>query len=127
MYSNIREYNTIKFFRGRKRNNAEMQRLADSGQDFEYRRLLIHENELDLHVYFSRMIIYTWLSWGFLVLVLYFFQFPIITSIILGNAIIFRVLAYRYKKKFQFVYRCYTLALAVVDSVIRQDHGITFR
>ena len=58
MKNNTREYQTIRFFRGRKRNNDEMQRLSDAGLDFEYRRLLIEENELDLHVSFSKMMIY---------------------------------------------------------------------
>ena len=127
MYSNIREYNTIKFFRGRKRNNAEMQRLADSGSDFEYRRLLIKENELDLHIYYSRMTVYNCLSWAFLTLALCCFQFSIPVSVLLGLAFISRALAYLCKRKFQYVFRCYILALAVVDCVIRQDHGITFR
>jgi hypothetical protein len=127
MKGNVREYNTLRFFRGRRRNNAEMQRLADSGQDFEYRRLLIQENEVDLHIYFSRMIIYTWLSWGFLVLALSGFKFPIISFVLVGLAIISRVSAFRCKRKFQFVFRSYNLALYIVDCVIRQDHGITFR
>jgi hypothetical protein len=119
MTDNIREYHSLRFFRGSKRNNAEMQRLADACMDFEYRRLLIEENELDLHVYFSRTTIYNWLSWGFLALALCCFQFPIITSVLLGHAIVTRVLASRYMKKFQFVFRCYILALAVVDHVIQ--------
>ena len=127
MGDNIREYNSIKFFRGSKRNNAELQRLANAGLDFDYRRLLIEENELDLHVYFSRMTIYNWVSWGFLVLALICFQFPIITSVFLAPAIISRVLAIRCKKMFRFVFRCYILALSIVDSVIQQDHGISLR
>jgi hypothetical protein len=126
MRNNIRIYNTLRLFRGRKRNNAEMQRLADEGLDFEYRRLLIEENEIDLHVFFSRMTIYNWLSWVFLAMALVCFQFPILSSVFLGTALISRVSGFRYKKKFQFVFRCYILALAVVDSVIRQDHGISF-
>jgi hypothetical protein len=125
MKNNIREYHTLRFLRGRKRNNAEMQRLADSGQDFEYRRLLIEENELDLHIFFSWMTVFNWLAWGFLALALSSFQFPMITSVFLGLAIISRVSAFKYKKKFQYVFRCYILALAVVDCVIRQDHGIS--
>jgi hypothetical protein len=123
--NNIREYHSLRFFRGSKRNNAEMQRLADACMDFEYRRLLIEENELDLHVYFSRMCVFNWMSWGFLALALCCFQIPFITSVLYGLAIISRGLAYRCKKMFQFVFRCYILALSIVDSVILQDHGIT--
>lgn len=129
MKYNIREYQSIKFFRGKKRNNAEMQRLADAGLEFEfaYRRLLIEENELDLHVYFSRMTVFCWLSWSFLALAFYSFQYPIITSVFLGLAVISRVCSYRCKKMFQFVFRSYNLALAIVECVIMQNHGISFR
>ena len=62
MKDNIRECQTLKFFRGKKRNNVEMQRLAEARLDFEYRRLLIEENELDLHVAFSKMLGWKWLA-----------------------------------------------------------------
>lgn len=127
MTDNIRVYHSLRLFRGRRKNNEEMQRLADACMDFEYRRLLIEENELDLHVFYSRMTVFNWLSWAFLALVLCYFQIPFISSVLLGLAFISRALAYRCKRKFQFVFRCYNLALAIVDSVIRQDHGITFR
>lgn len=127
MYSNIREYNTIKFFRGRKRNNAEMQRLANACLDFEYRRLLIYENELDLHIIFSWMTVFNWASWVFLALALMCFQLPIIASVLLGTAIISRALSSYYWKMFRYVFRCYILALRVVDCVIQQEHGIGLR
>lgn len=127
MKNNIREYHSLRFFRDSKKSDAEMQYLADTGQDFEYRRLLIEENELDLHIYFSRMTFFNWLSWGFLALAFCPFQFPIMTSGFLGLAIIFSILAYICKRKFKFVLRCYILALAVVDCVIQKDHGISIR
>jgi hypothetical protein len=127
MTDNIREYHSLRFFRGSKRNNAEMQRLANAELDFEYRRLLILESELDLHLYFSRMTIYNWLSWVFLALALFCIQYTIISSVFFGLAVISRSLAYRCKKMFQFVFRSYNLALAIVDCVIMQDHGISFR
>lgn len=123
----IREYQTIKFFRGSKRKNSEMQRLAEAGQDFEYRRLLIQENELDLHVYFSRMIVHNWLSWYFLALAIGCLSFPFISSIILGFALVTRILSLISKRKFQFVFRSHNLALAIVDSVILNEHGISLR
>ena len=123
----IREYQTIKFFRGRKRKNSEMLRLAEARQDFEYRRLLIQENELDLHVYFSRMIVHNWLSWYFLALAIGCLSFPFISSIILGFALVTRILSLISKRKFQFVFRSHNLALAIVDSVILNEHGISLR
>ena len=127
MNNRIREYDTIKFFRGRKRNNSEMLRLAEARLDFEYRRLLIKENELDLHVYFSRMTVYNWLSWSFLVLAFCFLPYPLISSIILGFALLTRILSLISKKKFQFVFRSHNLALAIVDGVIFNEHGISLR
>lgn len=127
MKGNIREYDTIKFFRGSKRNNSEMLRLAEARLDFEYRRLLIKENELDLHVYFSRMTVYTWLSWSFLVLVLSCLPFPLISYIMLGFAMLTRILSHINKNKFQFVLRSYNLALAIVDGVIFTEHGISLQ
>ena len=88
MRNNIREYQTLKFFRGRERNNAEMLRLSEAGLDFEYRRLLIEENELDLHVAFSKMTVYKWLSWSFISLALYYIQYPVLVSVFLGLAIL---------------------------------------
>ena len=122
-----REYQSIKFFRGSKRKNSEMQRLAEDRQDFEYRRLLIQENELDLHVYFSRMIVHNWLSWYFLALAIGCLSFPFISPIILGFALVTRILSLISKRKFQFVFRSHNLALAIVDSVILNEHGISLR
>ena len=125
MNNRLREYDTIKFFRGSKRNNSEMLRLAEARLDFEYRRLLIKENELDLHVYFSRMTVYNWLSWSFLVLVLVCLPYPLLSFIMLGFASLTRILSFISKKKFQFVFRSYNLALAIVDGVIFDEHGIS--
>jgi hypothetical protein len=127
MAKNIREYQSIKFFRGRKRNNAEMQRLADAGMDFEYRRLLIEENELDLHVNFSRMIVYKWLSWSLLALAFSCLQHPILIFMVLVFALISIILSFIYKKKFQLVFRCYNFALAILDGVILNEYGISLR
>jgi len=127
MQNCIREYQTIKFFRGSKRKNSEMLSLAESGQDFEYRRLLIEENELDLHVYFSRMTVHYWLSWYFLAIAIGYLSFPLISCIILGFALLTKILSFINKRKFQFVFRSHNLALAIVDSVILNEHGISLR
>jgi len=125
MDSCFREYQTIKFFRGKKRNNSEMLRLAEARLDFEYRRVLIKENELDLHVYFSRMTVYNWLSWSFLALVLSCLQLPIMSFILLGLAIIFSIFSFINKRRFEFVFRSYNFALSVVDAVIYNEYEIS--
>ena len=127
MKENIREYSTIKFFRGKKRNNTEMLRLSDAGLDFEYRRLLIEENELDLHVAFSKMIVWKWLAWSFISLALYYIQYPVLVSVFLGLAILSGFFSYVNKRFFQFVFRSHNLALGFVDGVIFNKYGISFR
>lgn len=126
MKQNIREYQTIKFFRGARRNNAEMIRLAKAQQDFEYRKLLIYENELDLHVYFSRMKVWKWLSWGMLILAICSLQFPILGIIFIGLTLVFRFFSWVSKKNFEFVFSSYDFALGIVDMVIKDKHGILF-
>ena len=127
MKTNIRTYETLKFFRGKKRNNAEMQRLADENRDFEYRRLLIQENELDLHVAFSRMIIWHWMAWSFLALAICFLSTSIMFFIFIGLAILSQIFSIKNKKFFQFVLRSYNLALSIVDSVIFTEYGIQLK
>jgi hypothetical protein len=126
MKANIREYQTIKFFRGVRRDN-ELIRLAEARQDFEYRRLLIEECEKDLHVYFSRMTVYNWLSWGFMTLTFCYFKHPVITPIFFGLALMLRFFSWIYKNKFKLEFRCYNLALALVDVAIMDKHGISFQ
>ena len=127
MTNNIREYQTLKFFRGSKRKYNEMQKLAAAGLDFEYRRLIIEENELDLHVAFSKMIVWKWLAWSLLALAISFRQHPTIASVFLGLAVLSQFFSYINKRYFQFVLRSHNLALSIVDVVIKQEHGISFR
>ena len=127
MRENIRVYDNIKFFRSKKRNNAEMQRLADAGQDFEYRRRLIEENELDMHVAFSKMVVWKWLAWGFMAFTICFLQYPIITFIFIGLSILSQFLSFINKRFFQFVMRGHNIALGFVDAVIFNKYGIEFR
>lgn len=127
MKTNVRTYDTIKFFRGRKRNNAEMLRLSDENRDFEYRRLLIEENELDLHVAFSKMIVLHWLAWSFLALAICFYQIPIMVYTLIGLSILSQIFSIKYKRFFQFVFRSYNLALNIVDSVIFTEYGIKLK
>lgn len=126
MKQNIREYQTIKFFRGARRNNAEMIRLAKAELDLEYRKLLIEENELDLHVYFSRMKVWKWLSWGMLILAICSLQFPILGIIFIGLTLVFHLFSWVSKKNFEFVFSSYDFALGIVDMVIKDKHGISF-
>jgi hypothetical protein len=124
MKDNFREYHTVKFFRGKKRNNSEMLRLSEAKLDFEFRRLLIEENELDLHVYFSRMTVFKWLSWSFLALAFSFLQYQILSFILLGLALLSCIFSFINKRRFEFVFRSYNFALAIIDSEIFKEYGI---
>jgi hypothetical protein len=125
MKNNSREYQTIKFFRGRKRNNVEMLRLSEARLDFEYRRLLIEENELDLHVAFSKMMVWKWLAWSFLTLAIIFLQFPILALIVLGLTLLSCFFSYLNERFFQFVLRGHNIALGFVEGVIFDRYGIS--
>jgi hypothetical protein len=126
MKNNVREYQTLKFFRGRERNTKEMQRLADAGLDFEYRRLLIEENELDMHVAISKMVVWKWFAWGFLVLSICFMQHPVALFVILGLAVFSLFFSFLNKRFFQFVLRGHNLALGIVEGVIFNKYGVSF-
>ena len=104
-----------------------MQRLSEARLDFEYRRLLIEENELDLHVAFSKMLVWKWLAWSFLLLAISYWQYPVIILVFLGLAILSRFFSFVNRRYFEFVFRSYNLALAFVDGVIYNEYGISFR
>lgn len=123
MANNIREYQNLKLFRGSKRNNDKLLRLAEVGRDFEYRRLLIEENELDLHVYFSRMTIGNWLAWCSILLALSFWQHPIMATAFIGLAIVLKICSWQYMKKFELVLRSYSMVLKMVNIVIAREIG----
>ena len=124
MKENIREYHTIRFFRGQKRNNAELERLAEAKLDFEYRRLIIFEYELDLHVHFSKMTVFNWFAWSFLVVAFCFRQHSIIPAVFFGLSLMSRILSCIYRSRFQLTFWHYNFSLSVVDAVINKDYGI---
>jgi len=127
MKNNVREYQTLKFFRGRERNTKEMQRLADAGLDFEYRRLLIEENEYDMYIAFSKQIIWKRISWTLLLMSICFMQHPVALFALLGLAILSQFFSYLNKRFFQFVMRGHNLALGIVEGVIFDKYGVSFR
>ena len=126
MKRNIREYQTLKFFRGTERKNAEMQKLSDEGRDFEYRKLLIEENELDMHVAFSKEIIWKRLSWCLLLMAICSFSISILMLAFLGLAILSQFFSFINKRFFQFVLRSHNIALGFVDGVIYNKYGVSF-
>jgi len=123
---NNRVYHTLRFFRGKKRNSAELIAKTESDIDFNYRRLLIIEYELDLHVQFSKMTVYSWMAWSFLLLAFFFWMHLVLTSICFGLSVLSGVLSIIYKRRFRSTFRDYNFILAIVDSVLYKNTGIRF-
>jgi hypothetical protein len=120
----IREYNSLKLFRDTPFKLEELMRLSEADDHFGHRRLLIEEFELELHVYFSRMIVFKWLSWTFLLLAMNFFIFHLFSIVFTIVAVICSLASYYNHRKFQSTYRCYSLGLAVLNIVIKREYGI---
>jgi hypothetical protein len=118
MKNNVREYDKLKLFRN-KRRNSELLLLAETQQDFDYRKLLIEENEINLHVFFSRMIVANYLSWFLLAASIYFIPF-----LVLPLAIVLRVFSYKSKKNFEKTYKSYQTVLSAVNLIIKREYGI---
>ena len=121
----IKIYDTLKLRRG-ERKNDELHELSLSKQDFEYRRLYIKERELDLHVFFSRAKIASMVSWSFLGLAIWFIQSPLLALCVFGLGVIARIVSIYYQKQYDKVEKIYSRVLKIVESVIREDYGISF-
>lgn len=126
MRNNIREYHSIKFFRGTPFKLEELMRLSEADDHFGHRRLHIEEFELELHVYFSRKIVFKWLSWSLLALamsIIFLHLLSIVLTVVAGCC---SLASYYNHRKFQHTYRCYTFGLAVLNIVIKREYGISF-
>lgn len=121
-----RTYNTLRFFRGKKK-NAELTRLSDEERDFEYRRLFIEESEIDLHVAFSRGEIFKLLSWGVISLaVVSFFQFSSIAALfLLATSLVLQLISVVFKYRFKKIAERTQFTLLIVDNVIQNTYGIS--
>lgn len=120
----IREYNTLKLFRG-KRKNDELNRLSSSNLDFEYRRLYIEERELDLHVFCSRETVFNWAFISFMGLAIYLFQYPLLALTMFGFGLVAKMTSFRYRFLVNRVIIIYSLVLKIVNSAIYNEYGIS--
>ena len=120
---NFRTYNSIRIFRG-KRKETELIKLADAEQDFEFRRLYISERELDLHVAFSRKLVCRILSWIFLSYSFLFIYYQIPSLILAGFSLLLILWSQYYHRLFKKTFKKYKLSLSFVDAVILNDYGI---
>ena len=119
-----REYSGFKLFRG-KRKNDELKNLAESKQDFEYRRLFIDERELDLHVFGSREIIFNWTFISLMVLAVGNYQHPKLAFFLFVLGVTAKIVSLRYRVLWYKVERIYSRVLKIVNSAIYNEHGIS--
>lgn len=124
MRNKNRTYNSIKLFRGKRKNN-ELESLAEAKQDFEYRRLFIEERELDLHVFFSRKTVAEMISWGFVFLSFCYFRHPSLALTMFGLSVTAKFYSIYCQKQLNKIYLIYVNILKLVDSVITKDYGIS--
>jgi len=125
MKTEYRTYgNSIKLIRG-KRKNDQLIELAEAQRDFEYRRLLIEERELDLFVYHSRAKISNWISWMIILLSLYCFQHTTLSISLFTISLLFQLVKYFWNRKLQYTFQKYMFSLKLVDGVIKNDYGIS--
>jgi hypothetical protein len=116
--------NAIRLLRGKRKNDL-LNELSDAQRDFEYRRLYIEERELDLFVYYSRAKVSNWISWGFIFISLYCYQFPKLSAILFTLSIIFQIIRFVWKRKLQRRFEMYMFSLKLIDGVIKNDYGIS--
>lgn len=124
MKTNNRTYTTLRIFRGRNRNN-ELVKLADAQKDFEYRRLLIEEREIDLHVFFSREKISEIISWILILFSIMFYVLPILSIFLFLSSLFFQIFKHYWRWRFIQRFKMYMFSLKIVDSVIFNDYGIS--
>ena len=125
MISKIKKYDTFKLRRG-ERKNDELHRLSSINKDFEYRKLYIEERELDLHVFWSRARIANMIAWSFLGLAVWFIQSPLLALCMFGLGVTAELISIRYRRLYYKVEKIYSRVLKIVESVIRDDYGISF-
>jgi hypothetical protein len=125
MKTEYRTYgNAIRVLRG-KRKNDQLVELAEAQRDFEYRRLLIEERELDLFVYYSRATVSNWISWALIFLSIFFFQYSVMFISLFIISLSFQLVKYFWNRKLQNTFQKYIFSLKLVDGVIKNDYGIS--
>ena len=119
-----RSYNSWKLFGGKKR-DAELERLANEMDDFNFRRLYVEENEKWLHVFFSRRKFSIYAMFTFLSLGIVFWQYPFFSLLMSIISFKFFVFSLIYKRKFKLRAGRYQFGLKMVDIVINSTYGIS--
>jgi hypothetical protein len=119
-----RTYATLKLFRG-KRKNVELERLSEEEKDFDYRRLLIEENEKDLHVFFSRKKVFEIVGVILFACSLIAIKLSILSKVLLILATIALVVSLYNRRKYKKTVEKLQFCLMLVDHVIEQTYGFS--
>ena len=114
----------LQLLRGKKK-NEELDRLSKEKKDFEFRRLYIEESEKTLHVIKSRKFVSTVFAWVFVLISVFLYQYPTVFFVLIGIT----VLSLIFSIILQWAYARndveYKVGLSIVDTVIKQDYGIS--
>ena len=116
----------LKFFRGRKRKEAELMKLAEEERDFEYRRLLIEETTLDIQVAYTRSAFFK----DVFIVCLFFSALLVIsehlfTEAFFGIAVVAVIISLSYKRQYKKIVKKTHDTLLLVDGVIKETSGIS--
>jgi len=104
--------------------DKELKRLSDEQKDFEFRRLFIEESEKTLHVIESRHIVTKFIAWAFLI-VAAIYPTPLVSLYAIIVSVFLMVISMLFKKSYRKNSEGYQFGLIVVNSVIKQDYGIS--
>ena len=119
-----RKYNSWKLFGG-KRRDAELERLAEAEDDFNFRRLFIEENEKWLHVFYSRKRVSQLIAISLLLFGLVTFQFATLSLVVSIIAFIFLIISVFFGWKMKTTASKYQFGLKMVDIVIADTYGFS--
>lgn len=119
----VRKYKTLKFFRGKRKDN-ELKKLSKEKKDFQYRRLLIEECEKDLNTIFTKKIIFEIIGFLFLYLSLINHK-TIFFNIFILVCVFFLFISLFQKRKYKKTLIKYKKSFIIVDNVIKKEYGIS--
>jgi hypothetical protein len=120
-----RKFSTLKLFYN-KPVLPEIPETTDLSEidDFAVRRGVIEEYEDELHVCFSRNVVFKRISWILLGFALLTFQFDI-SKILLAVSIVSIAVSFWFGKEYTIRNRTYRMSVGMIDAAIVKKYGIT--
>ena len=107
-----------------KNRKTELIRLSKEQKDFEYRRLFIEEYKEIIEINQNRHFISKRIAWTLLFVAVFSIKVPVISSIIFGISLLFKLLSIIFNILHKRSIEEYNIGLTIVDSVINKDYGI---